>query len=317
MQRDPPNEQPPAYTLPTRLVQRTSLRPVWGIIYAAATLRRRNDYDLSGSIDTIYLVLAILYFICAGLEAFGFFAAWRGSIKLVKSYFWASASVALIVTGAELLRVVTHYTEKDAIQKGCRDSYADDISKGTYTSATIEEYCSDAWRNASYVDIALLIFSFFISFLFASLAASYLHQLKNPQLLRTHAAPINGAASNAYAYPLAPYPQSAAPYGAPYAMPPPPPGYAPGQPLPTYDNPYGVSASDDKAPVTPSALGGYPAAQNPFADQVEHSTLVRREGETAEEFEQRQHEADQAAERRRAAESTETVTLGGGGGRVL
>jgi len=45
---------------------------------------------------------------------------------------------------------------------------------------------------------------------------------------------------------------------------------------------------------------------------------VRREGETVEEFEERQHEHDQAQERRRGGfgESTETVTLEGGGRRV-
>ncbi|BGP14774.1 hypothetical protein JCM10213v2_002726 [Rhodosporidiobolus nylandii] len=274
---------------------------IWGIIAGAAVLRRRSDGDLTSKIDTIYLVLAILYFICAGLEAFGFFAAWRANIALVQAYFWCSATIALVVTASELMRTVVHFTDKSSIISACQNSYSSDISSGTTTSSAVEEYCKDSWRNQSYIDIALLLFSFFIAFFFASLAASYLHQLRNPQLLRTHE-PQLGAASNQYAYPLQPYgPGGAPPYPgvAPYG----PPSYGPSQPLPSYDNPYGQSVSDDKTPAA------YPApAQNPFEEHVQHgSELVRREGESAEDFERRQDEHDRA----RFAESTETIKLGG------
>ncbi|GAA6027886.1 hypothetical protein JCM8097_001765 [Rhodosporidiobolus ruineniae] len=332
----------------SRLVRRANLRPavlivaffscIWGIIAGAASLRRRDD-DLPSKVNLVYLVLGILYFICSALEAFGFFAAWKSSIGLVRSYFWASASIALIVTASELLRTIIHFTEKSGIQSGCIKSYATDVAAGTYTSSAVETFCKEQWRNATYVDIALLIFSFLVAGFFASLAASYLHQLQNPQLLRTHEAAVGGAASSQYAYPLQPYQGGAAP---PYPNVNPygtaPPHYGPsggaGSNLPGYDNPFGVEADDDKTPVG----GGYggsgpyapppgppPAAQNPFADSVEHNQpaeLVRREGETAEEFEQRQHDHDVEMERTRqrfvGSESTETVTLGGRGaeGRV-
>lgn len=106
----------------------------------------------------------------------------------------------------------------------------------------------------------------------------------------------------------------------------PPPMYPEGQqPLPSYDNPYGVSVSDEKL-STPGVVtnnnnnnngggnsyapppGPPPSASraaNPFADQVEHqpSALVRRPGESADEFEQRQHEHDLAAEAARSGQS--------------
>ncbi|GAA5969812.1 hypothetical protein JCM11641_008048 [Rhodosporidiobolus odoratus] len=308
---------------------------VWGIISAAAILRRRGG-DLPAKVDSIYLVLAILYCICSGLEAFGFFAAWRSSIKLVRSYFWASASIALIVTAGELMRTVVHFTDKSAIIDACKKSFTEDVANGNYTQSAVDAACSDNWRSQSYVDIGLLLFSFFISFFFASLAASYLHQLQNPHLLRTQAPPQNAAASNQYAYPLQPYGPTGAPmypHVAPYGVGPPPPGYGPGTSLPGYDNPYGTQVSDDKSPGAGAGGGGvYPApASNPFEDSVQHlpqhqqqqqqHTLQRREGEAAEEFELRQHEHDLEQERRRGmgmGESTETVTLGGraGEGRV-
>lgn len=135
----------------------------------------------------------------------------------------------------------------------------------------------------------LLIFSFFLSLFFASLVASYLHQLLNPQLLRTHVAV---AGSSQYAYPLQPYP-NVAPYPPAggqqyYGGPAPPPGYAPGG-LPVYSNEGGYEMPrDDKTP-----------GPDPFADRNAPQL-------SAEEREQMQHDEEM---RRRAMESTETVTL--------
>ncbi|GAA5835576.1 hypothetical protein JCM5353_000898 [Sporobolomyces roseus] len=335
-QREPPSSSqapPPSYArfIPSRAANR-DLRPavilvasfscIYGIIAGAAVLRRRNGYDgyLPDSLSNIYLVLAILYFFCSAIELFGVVAAWKSSIKLVRSYFYGAASVAIIVTAAEVMRLVVHYTQKSAILKACQDSYASEVTAGTATSAEVISYCQDSWRNATYLDIALLIFSLFISFFFASLAASYLHQLKNPQLLRTHAPNVAPSAAYApYGVPLQPYPSTGAPpypYSAnPYA----PPTYpAHGDSVPSYDNPYGFKPpTDDKDSSTSAGA----SQRNPFEEEVQHqqqTILIRREGETVEEFEERQHEHDQAQERRRDGfgESTETVTLEGGGRRV-
>ncbi|GAA5982086.1 hypothetical protein JCM5350_000639 [Sporobolomyces pararoseus] len=299
----------------------TEATQVYGIIAGAAVLRRRQGYDgnLPSSLETIYLVLAILYFTCSAIEAFGVVAAYKASIKLVRSYFYGTAGVALIVTAAEVMRVVVHFSQKSAILKACQDSYASDISSGSATSSQVVSYCADSWRNATYLDIALLVFSLIISFFFASLAASYLHQLKNPALLRTHAPNLAPSANYAspYGVPLQPYPSAVPPY--PYSANPYPSGQDNGQ-VPSYDNPYGFKPppTDDKD--FSSHYGGQ-AQSNPFEESIQSQTLlVRRPGETVEEFEERQHEHDQAEERRRAAqafgESTETVTLEGGGRRV-
>lgn len=157
-----------------------------------------------------------------------------------------------------------------------------------------------------------------------------------PETLRTHVAQ---AASSQYAYPLRPFESNTS-----GAMP--PPMYPEGQqPLPSYDNPYGVETGEDQkfAAPPPAAhvhTGPYApppgpppghaaaAAANPFEDQVEHAPqqLGRRPGESADDFELRQHQHDLEQERRArggaagggfyhseadrdAFASTETVTL--------
>lgn len=187
----------------------------------------------------------------------------------------------------------------------------------------VNDYCSWTWRRSTYWDVGLLIFrsaftptaassvpgahtsplststnSILLSVLFASLAGAYLHQLLNPQLLRTHRPQFGsatGAPSSQYAYPLQAYPPN------PYSLDPPVGGFGYAAPpyaaggLPEYSNDSGFVATDDKERghlQSPSAV-----ARDPFSDDG---------GMTSQEYEQRQHDEEM---RRRAQESTETVTL--------
>lgn len=236
-----------------------------------------------------------MYASCVAIEVYGIFAAWTAKIKLVTWYFVGSASAALIVTAAELLRLIVHFTDKSAIQAAClAGEQADQIRDGgiQLSDDDLRDYCYSAWRSATYFDIALLIFSVLLGFLFASLAGSYLYQLKNPQSMRVHVA-TTLAPSSAYSYPLQSYPPN--PYGGagypqqqPYAAPPYAPHGAQGS-LPAYDNPSGYELPREK--------GDDSTAKDPFNDQG---------GMTSAEYEQRQHDEEV---RRRAAESTDTVTL--------
>lgn len=106
-----------------------------------------------------------------------------------------------------------HFTEKSSIIDTCKQSYANDISNGGLSSSDVASYCNDSWNNMTYVrslsrpltnrsllltlpyspslpqfDIALLIFSIFLSFFFASLAASFLYQLQNVRLAKSPSA---------------------------------------------------------------------------------------------------------------------------------
>ena len=156
-----------------------------------------------------YLVLAILYFVCTAIEIFGIAAAYRASVPLVRAYFWAAATSAVVVSACEVVRTTLHFTKKGEIVAACIDSYSTDVARGTYSNSDVSSFCNDSWRNSSYVssfsfpgrrhlqqltqleypharththtqvDIAILVFTFFISFFFASVAASFLHQLQH------------------------------------------------------------------------------------------------------------------------------------------
>ncbi|KAK4051931.1 hypothetical protein OIV83_002636 [Microbotryomycetes sp. JL201] len=242
--------------------------------------------------DTIYLVMAILYFCVAASEVFGIGAAYKQSIRLVRYYFYAQCVAAVVVTGAEILRVVVHFTDKASEKQDQAGS------TNPSSDADIADYCSWIWRRASYWDIGLLLLSMLFAFLFASLAASYLHQLMNPHLLRTQQ-PFFGqptqAPSGQYQYPLndvAVYPPN------PYRLDPPVGGFGYAAPpyardnLPEYSNEHDYSVEPEK----PNS-NTLTRARDPFSDQG---------GMTSQEYEQMQHDEEL---RRRANESTDTVTL--------
>ncbi|KAM0788292.1 hypothetical protein ACM66B_001437 [Microbotryomycetes sp. NB124-2] len=314
----PTSDQPPAYVrfIPRRVTASNSLRPavlliaffsaVYALFAAAAVIRRRNETDTSSKMDTVYLVMAILYFAVAASEVFGIGAAYKQSIRLVRYYFYAQCVSAVVVTAAEILRVVVHFTDKSAIQAACAAGEKQDQAGSTNPSsdADIADYCSWVWRRASYWDIGLLLLSMLFAFLFASLAASYLHQLMNPHLLRTQQ-PFFGqptqAPSGQYQYPLndvAVYPPN------PYRQDPPVGGWGYAAPpyardnLPEYSNDHDYSVAPEKVNSNSNAV---PQARDPFSDQG---------GMTSQEYEQTQH--DEEMRRQRMAlnnESTDTVTL--------
>lgn len=234
-----------------------------------------------------------MYAVCVFIECYGIFAAFSQKIKLVTWYFIGTASTAIIVTAAELLRLIVHFTDKTAILAACLASEQADQRGSTrpLSDDDLRDYCESVWRGRSYWDIGLLVFSILLSWLFASLAGSYLYQLKNPQSMRTHTATL--APSSAYNYPLQQYPPN--PYGQPpqqqpFSAPPYAPYGAQG-PLPAYDNDGGFADTKEKRE-------GDVSAHDPFSD---------RGGMSSQEYEQRQHDEEEA--RRRATESTDTVTL--------
>jgi hypothetical protein len=106
-------------------------------------------------------------------------------------------------------------------------------NNGTASDLTLlqaQSLCGTSWQNSTYTDIGLLIVSILLSALFISFAGSYLHQLLNPQSMRTHETNVAPSAAFGHAYPLAPYPQGGAGEYDQAFVPPPyggsgPPGY--------------------------------------------------------------------------------------------
>ncbi|KAK4705507.1 hypothetical protein P7C70_g698, partial [Phenoliferia sp. Uapishka_3] len=253
----------------------------------------------------MYLVMAILWLFAAAVEIYGIGAVWSQRITLVRSYFYATAVAALVVTTAELLRIIVHFADKSSIISTCvADELAsndgiDDITSESvvrpghqalalernkltvFVLSQASSYCTSSWNNGTWWDIGLLIVTALVSFFFASLVASYLHQLVNPSTLRQQTAAL--APSSAYSYPLAPY--NGPPGG--FVPPPvyaPPPGGPPGY-VPQYEGE--GYAKDEK---------------DPFADATTPTSAAGPYGVSpgvGSHFERREHES----------ESTDTVTL--------
>ena len=92
------------------------------------------------------------------------------------------------MTAAEVLRVVIHFTDKSSIIQSCVNEQLALNSNPDYVPVTETQaraLCQKNWSNSTWVDIGLLILTGVISFIFASLAAAYYHQLLNPATLRT------------------------------------------------------------------------------------------------------------------------------------
>ncbi|KAI5479683.1 capsular associated protein [Pseudohyphozyma bogoriensis] len=197
----------------------------------------------TSALKTFYLVLAILYFFCAAIEAYGLGAAYTRRLRLVMFYFWASVLAAIVVSAAEILRVVIHFSYKSQIISVCvADEMDANTANDTITETQANTLCTNSWGNSTWWDIVLMLLTFVLAFLFSSIAASFAHQLANPSVLRTQAAHL--APSAAYNYPLAPYP-GPSPYGQPQSDFIPPPTYAPGGP-PGYDAGAGAPYASDK-----------------------------------------------------------------------
>lgn len=104
---------------------------VWSLAVGVSFLRNKRDVLNSAKLNAIYLVLAsesreldcslegadtllppVLYFCVTAIEGYGLGAVITQRIKLVRTYYYASAIAALVVVSAELLRVIVHFVDK-------------------------------------------------------------------------------------------------------------------------------------------------------------------------------------------------------------
>ncbi|KAL8276624.1 hypothetical protein RQP46_010973 [Phenoliferia psychrophenolica] len=257
MSREAPMETPPPYAAVRYVKLRSSLRPTVLLTCAFGTT--------ASSVKTMDIVMAALWLFAGAVELYGFGACWTQRITLVRYYFYAAGCAAIAVTVAALMRLIVHFTSKSDIIASCAtEQFASNDGFNDITMAQAQSVCSSAWNNGTWWDIALLIISGLVAFFFASLAASYLHQLLNPSTLRQQTA--NLAPSSQYAYPLAPYQGPPGgfvpPYSGPQFAPPPgaPPGY--GGPPPQWEGEDGYGKEKEEHnpfadATTPTTAGGY------------------------------------------------------------
>ncbi|KAG9047146.1 hypothetical protein FS837_002929 [Tulasnella sp. UAMH 9824] len=176
----PPTGAPPPYAFVARVYKR-SLRPIvmacaliavfWSWIWGISALVNINN---AGDLKPINIALGTLYLVVGFIEVFGFLAAMKSNIKLVRIYTFLSVLAALIVVAAESVRFSVYFTHKQKLIDNCTNDA---------TGATVEIY-SGFWGGRHSIDtLSPAEASQFLGWFFVSIAFSYYHQLLSPQPL--------------------------------------------------------------------------------------------------------------------------------------
>jgi len=198
----PPSGQPPPYMF-TRYF-RTNLRPVIiGVGFAAmvysliwggsalSTIHPDQHQNLSQLVP-FDIALGVAYMTVALIEIFGIFGAFRQSLPIIRIYAFLSLVAAVLVFGAEILRLVVHFKFKNDMITQCitaaesPDGVGDETGLfGNHHASDLDplsatDFCNDAWSHNTFSDIAWLLISLICSLVFASLAYSYYRQLLDP-----------------------------------------------------------------------------------------------------------------------------------------
>ncbi|KZT43352.1 hypothetical protein SISSUDRAFT_686606 [Sistotremastrum suecicum HHB10207 ss-3] len=235
----PPQGHPPPYAFVTRVYQK-SLRPVvlamgfaawlWTLLWAIS-----NFQDISGDRShnlpkfvVFDIVLGALYISVTAMETFGIAAVYLQNLALVRLYVGMSLLAAFIVSGAELLNIVLHFTLKDTLINECTQAATNETISfnfgffGGHTSEVLtpdeaKQWCNNAWSHDTFSDFAWFLVGTILGLLFASTVYSYYHQLLDPTSVAsrlpraTEDVNLNTFPSNSYAPPPGLPPSTSAP----------------------------------------------------------------------------------------------------------
>ncbi|CEH12931.1 hypothetical protein CBOM_00883 [Ceraceosorus bombacis] len=233
-----PAAPPPAYT---RFVQRMSLRPVllfttligavYLIIIAAGEFRAAGEDNLPGNLKTVNIVQGALFLGAAGIELFGFVAAYTIRLPLARTYSLLSVAGVAAIAAAQLLGIVTHWTSKAAIIDSCTtrntgrsqpsDSYwiweFNDTDNGApLTDAQARSFCERRWNSQSAPLIIAFVLVLLLGLLLVFFSFAFVRQISDPSAAyvgrgRTQVAPsathyqqstpYDGYAQGPYSYP--------------------------------------------------------------------------------------------------------------------
>lgn len=162
----------------------------WSWIWGISALVAIND---SGDLKPINIALGTLYLTVGFIEVFGFLAAMKSNIKLVRIYTFLSILAALIVLAAESVRFSVYFTHKKKLIDDCTTDatgatvavysgfWSGRHSVDTLSPAEAANYCKDSWNRSVWSSIAWLIIASVLGWFFVSIAFSYYYQLLSPQ----------------------------------------------------------------------------------------------------------------------------------------
>jgi len=166
---------------------------VWGI---NAFENISPDSQNVKSLVPFDIILGSLYIGVTAIEIFGAISAFLQNLALIRLYSLLTLIAALLVSGAEMLRIVIHFKFKSTIISQCITfvmSDNDDDGIGFFGShhanglsqADATSFCNQAWNHDTFADIAWFIISIILTLLFSSIAFAYYNQLLDPSSAST------------------------------------------------------------------------------------------------------------------------------------
>jgi len=285
----PPQGPPPSYAFVTRVYRKTLRPPVlltafigglWALFSAIGWFRNygvdKNQHFTS--IANLSVALGAVYLAVAFIGLFGMIAAGLQRTPLVRIYAYLTVFASLIVTGASLARVVTHFIWKNDLITECTDltegqevvyyGFWGPVHHETIDKDDAQDWCNSSWKHDSWAEIVALLILIVLAALFTAIAFSYLRQIMDPSSpANSSRAPFNqdrfGNFPNHY---NPPYNAGASSYGG-YA---PPAGPPPGMHDPERDDPFVAPPYDGKPPGYTGGDRGFDVdtkdTKDPFAD---------------------------------------------------
>jgi len=296
--RPPPPQgaPPPSYTFVNKMYSR-SLRPVvisstflaglWALLWGISSFRDISiDKNHATRLEVFDIVLGSLYMATFTIELFGLVSAYLQRLVMIRLYAFLVLGAALIVTAADLIRVIVHFAFKDELINECTALATGDTietrfgiwgptSTTTLSPQDAAQFCNSAWSNDSASEVIWFLVAGVLSFLFAALAFAYYRQMLDPASpANTQRKPRGGGGPEHYSPPYMPeLPYQGGGAGA-YAPPlGPPPAAQSSVYVPAYDSAklpdYAERVSDGKG----DRKGEEDVKDDPFAD-FEHRNPV-------------------------------------------
>lgn len=222
--RTPPpagDAPPPPYTRVIRRVYPYSLRPlvigisifglIWGAAVGVSNIQDVGDEGATKKINAFSVVLAIMYFVVAGVGLFAMGVAIAQKLKVARLFVVIAPLGALVAVAAEILNTVVHYTLKSDLIQHCTQVEIGTRVKDYYgnvtelTEAQAKDWCEDSWGRGTWRCYVYLFAVLFVACLWCSVTLSYYRQLLDPSSVRTRQ-PRNGNGNQPQSYALQPQP---------------------------------------------------------------------------------------------------------------
>lgn len=184
---------PSAYPKPLRPVVlfTTTVALIWSLVLAVKFVQDQTEDSETKRMKIFDLILAIFFFIVAGLEIFGLLAGLTQKIVLARIYFFLSALAAFLIFSAELTRLIAHFIVKRDTINDCQNALTGAKAEtltgmvANIDANEAERLCEDDWQRGIWWDLGWLVLTSCLALVFTGIVGAYYHQLLDPSFTRT------------------------------------------------------------------------------------------------------------------------------------